>query len=186
MSGRLKKTGSTSSSRSAPRRSGGSLSRLWKMERNGKRLMTWPSSSSPRWIDRNDPQNVEVYRFDAEVVRNRFDASYAARDRRRAEAARRFRDVGESRRRQPGYPVQRRRWARDGVSAGRHIPARRADRGDCGRTGRCAGRTAQQSALPSRRSRRRLPMSSALARKQIATLAGVSMEAVKLDCRIES
>ena len=135
--------------------------------------------------DRDDPRNVEVYRFDAEEVRRRFDASYAARIDARQTVRDDFGmwlnlDVDDR-----GLPAS----VGAGLAAAyppiatfpleELIEETAAEPAVVPEDGEAVGTAAT-----------RQPQTIAdvidWARKRIATLAGVRMEAVKLDCRIES
>ena len=90
----------------APKRlPGRGRSNIWEVEESGRHKRVSIRTTKDRWFafpplkkgtkwktlddvdvvvvaavdDRDDPRNLEVYRFDAEEVRNRFGASYAAR-----------------------------------------------------------------------------------------------------------
>lgn len=134
--------------------------------------------------DREDPRNVEVYKFDAEEVRKRFDASYAAR----IDAQQTVRDdfgmwlnLDEDDR---GLPAS----VGTGLAA-TYPPIATFPLEEL------IARTAAEPAVMSEDGEAvgaatRQPQTIAEvidgARKHIATLAGVRMEAVKLDCRIAS
>ena len=135
--------------------------------------------------DREDPRNVEVYRFDAEEVRKRFDASYAAR----IEAGRRVRDnfgmwvsLDEVDR---GLP--------DSAGAGLAtvyppIATFPLENLMSDRAAESAAVTDDGEAVGISPVREPQTIADVMdwTRKRIATLSGVRMEAVKLDCRIET
>ena len=135
--------------------------------------------------DRDDPQNVEVYRFDAEEVRKRFDASYAARI-----------DAGQTVRDAFGMWLNLDEDDRDlpaSVGAGlatvyppiatfpleKLIAETAAEPARVPEDGGAVG-------TPATREPQTIVDVMDWARKRIATLSGVRMEAVKLDCRIET
>ena len=135
--------------------------------------------------DRDDPRNVEFYRFDAAEVRRRFDASYAAR----IDAGQTVRDdlgmwlnLDEDDRGLPAsvgaglatvYP-QITTFPLEELTA--EIPTQPAavpeDRDTAG--------------TPATREPQTIADVMDWARKRIATLSGVRMDAVRLDCRIET
>ena len=135
--------------------------------------------------DRDDPRNVEVYRFDAEEVRRRFDASYAARI-----------DAGQTVQDDFGMWLSLDKDDRGlpaSVGAGlatAYPPITAFPLGEL-----VAENAAEPAAVPDDGGTVGTPatweprtiaevMDSA--RKRIATLSGVRIEAVKLDCRIET
>lgn len=135
--------------------------------------------------DREDPRTVEVYRFDAEEVRERFDASYAAR----IEAGRTVRDefgmwvnLDEGSRGRP-----------DSVGAGLAtvyppIATFPLENLMSEPAAESAAVTDDGEAVGISTTRELETIAAVMdwTRKRIATLSGVRMEAVKLDCRIET
>ena len=137
--------------------------------------------------DCDDPRNVEVYRFDAEVVRKRFDAAYAAR----TDAGQKVRDdfgmwlnldVDDR-----GLP------ASVGAGLATEYPpiATFPLEGLIAETAAAEPAVVPEDGEAVGTAATREPQTIAdvidWARKRIATLAGVRMvDAVKLDCRIES
>ena len=135
--------------------------------------------------DPDDPRNVEVYRFDAEEVRKRFDASYAAR----IDAGQTVRDsfgmwlsLDEDDRRLPAsvgaglatvYPLIAT------FPLEKLIAETAAEPAAVPEDGKAVG-------TPATREPQTIADVMDQARKRIATLSGVRMEAVKLDCRIET
>ena len=191
----------------APKRvPGRGRSNVWEVQEDGRHKRVSIRTTKDRWIafpplekgtkwktlddvaivivaavdDSEDPRNVEIYRFDAEEVRRRFDASYAAR-------------------------IDAQQTVRDGFGMWLNLDV--DDRGRAASVG--AGLAAayppiatfplealvEPTVVPEDSetvgtATMRPPQTIADvidgARKHIATLAGVRMEAVKLDCRIES
>ena len=165
--------------------------------------------------DYDDPRNVEVYRFDAEDVRKRFDASYAAR----IDAGHKVRDdfgmwlrldeddrglpagvgaglatahlpiatfpierlIAESEVKMPKGDMSRFTQTAAGIRVVSVPPIDNAEPPTSPEHGNAAG-TGVVAALEPRTIGEVLDR----ARKHIATLSGVRMEAVKLDCRIET
>ena len=196
----------------APKRvPGRGRSNTWEVEENGRHKLVSIRTTKDRWIafqplkkgtkwktldnvaivivaavdDCDDPRNVEVYRFDAEVVRKRFDASYAAR----IDAEQTVRDDfgmwlnldADDR----GLPA----------SVGAGLATVYPPIATFPLEGLIAETAAEPAVVPEDgeavgTAATREPHTIAdvidWARKRIATLAGVSMEAIKLDCRIES
>ena len=197
----------------APKRvPGRGRSNIWEVEESGRHKRVSIRTTKDRWFafqplkkgtkwktlddvdivvvaavdDLDDPRNVEVYRFDAEEVRNRFDASYAAR----IAAGQTVREDfgmwlnldGDDR----GLPSS--------VGAGLAtmyppITAFRleeliADNAEPAATPEDGDATGAGVAIA--REPHTIGEVLDLARRHIATLSGVRMEAVKLDCRIET
>ena len=200
----------------APKRvPGRGRSNIWEVEENGRHKRVSIRTTKDRWFafpplnsalkkgakwktlddvdivvvaavdDRDDPRNVEVYRFDAEEVRRRFDASYAAR----IDAGQTVRDdfgmwlsLDEDDRGLPAsvgaglataYPPITAFPLEELIAENAAEPAAVPDdRGTVGTPATWEPRTIAEV------------MDSA--RKRIATLSGVRIEAVKLDCRIET
>ena len=196
----------------APKRvPGRGRSNIWEVEENGRHKRVSIRTTKDRWFafpplnkgtkwktlddvaivivaavdDRDDPRNVEVYRFDAEVVRKRFDASYAARI-----------DAGQTVQDNFGMWLNLDvddRGLPASVGAGlatvyppiatfpleKLIAETAAEPAVVPADGEAVGTAATPA-----------PQTIAdvidWARKRIATLAGARVEAVKLDCRIES
>lgn len=196
----------------APKRvPGRGRANTWEVEENGRHKRVSIRTTKDRWIafpplesgtkwktlddvdivvvaavdDRDDPRNVEVYRFEAAEVRRRFDASYAAR----IAAGQTVRDdfgmwlsLDEDDR---GLPAS--------VGAGlatEHSPITTFALEEL-----TAEIPAEPAAVPEDRDTAGTPATGGAqtiadvmdwARKRIATLSGVRMDAVKLDCRIET
>ncbi|WP_428102956.1 hypothetical protein [Candidatus Rariloculus sp.] len=186
-------------------------SNIWEVEENGRHKRVSIRTTKGRWFafvplekgtkwktldnvafvivaavdDRDDPRNVEVYRFDAKDVRKRFDASYAAR----IEAGQTVRDdfgmwvnLDEDDR---GLPAC--------VGAGLATMFRPIATFPLEKL--IAESAAEPAAVledgegvgsPATREPRTIADVMDWARERIATLSGVRMEAVKLDCRIET
>ena len=186
-------------------------SNVWKIEENGRHKRVSVRTTKNRWFafpplqrgtkwktlddvdivvvaavdDPDAPRNVEVYRFDAEEVRRRFDASYAAR----IKAGQTVRDdfgmwvsLDEDDRGLPAsvgaglataYPPITTFALDEPIAENAPEPAAVPDGGET------VGTSAQ-------REPRTIAAVMDSARKRIATLSGVRIEAVKLDCRIET
>jgi len=196
----------------APKRvPGRGRANIWEVEENGRHKRVSIRTTKDRWIafpplekgtkwktlddvdivvvaavdDRDDPRNVEVHKFDAAEVRRRFDASYAAR----IAAGQTVRDdfgmwlnLDEDDRGLPAsvgaglatvYPPIT-TFPLEELTA--EIPAQPAavpeDRDTAG--------------TPATREPQTIADVMDWARKRIATLSGVRMDAVRLDCRIET
>ena len=196
----------------APKRvPGRGRANIWEVEENGRHKRVSIRTTKDRWIafqplekgtkwktlddvdivvvaavdDRDDPRNVEVYRFDATEVRTRIDASYDAR----IGAGQTVRDdfgmwlnLDEDDRGLPAsvgaglatvYPPIT-AFPLEELTA--EIPAEQAavpeDRDTAG--------------TPATREPQTIADVMDWARKRIATLSGVRMDAVRLDCRIET
>ncbi len=196
----------------APKRvPGRGRSNVWEVEESGRHKRVSIRTTKDRWFafqplkkgtewktlddvdivivaavdDRDDPRNVEVYRFDAEEVRKRFDESRAAR----IGARQTVRDdfgmwlgLDEDDRGLPAsagaglaavyppiaaFPLERL------IAETEAEPAAEEEDGEA--VG--APATPEPQTIADVMDR---------ARKRIATLSGVRMEAVKLDCRIET
>ncbi len=135
--------------------------------------------------DPDDPRKVQIYRFDAEEVRERFDASYAAR----IKAGHKVRDdfgmwlsLDEEDGGLPSsvgtglakvYPHIAEFPLAELIAEKTAGPAAAPDSGETVGT-------------PAPGEPRTIAEAMDLARKRIATLSGVRIEAVKLDCRIET
>ena len=192
----------------APKRvPGRGRSNVWEVQENGRHKRISIRTTKDRWFtfepleqgtkwktlddvaivivaavdDSDDPRNVEVYRFDAGEVRRRFDASYAAR-------------------------IAAQQIVREGFGMWLNLDA--DDRGRASSVGAglaaayppiatfsleelIADTAVEPAVAPDNgQAATRSPQTIADvidgARRHIATLAGVRMEAVKLDCRIES
>ena len=204
----------------APKRvPGRGRSNTWEVEENGQRKRVsirtttdrefafQPLEKGAKWkvlddvdlvivaaVDnRDDPRNVEVFRFDAEEVRKRFDASYAAR----IGAGQTVRDdfgmwlhLDEGR---PGRPVS--------VGTGLATacppiaifplePVAPPEDGDAG-AGEATDDGASEATGDGASEATALEPHTVAevlesARRHIATLAGVRREAVKLNCQIET
>lgn len=188
-------------------------SNVWEIEENGQRRRVSIRTTKDRWFafpplekgtkwktlddvdivivaavdDRDDPRNVEVYRFDAAETRERFDASYAAR----IEAGQTVRDdfgmwvnLDEDDRGLPAgvgsglavaYPPIATFPLEDLIAKHDGEPATTPDKGESAGAGGVV--TGEHHTIAEVMD---------WARKRIATLSGVRAEAVKLDCRIES
>ena len=179
---------------------GRGLSSMWDIEEKGKQKRAAIRTSQDRWFafqpleggagwktldfvdivivaavdDRASPQNIQIYRFDAQEVWNRFDAAYAAR----SEAGRTLRD---------GFGL----WIcldkddRDNsVSVGSGIAA------DCPpfATFPLADLLPEAASEPAAAPPETRTIAEVMdwARRRIAALSGVSPQAIKLDCRIET
>ena len=196
----------------APKRvPGRGRSNIWEVEENGRHKRVSIRTTKDRWfafpplkkgtkwktlddvaivivaaVDaRDDPRNVEVYRFDAEEVRKRFDASYTAR----IDAGHTVRDnfgmwlnLDEDDRGLPAsvgaglatvYPPVATFPLEKLIAEAAAEPAAVSEDGEAVGT-------------PTTREPQTIADVMDCARKRIATLSGVRMEAVKLDCRIES
>ena len=185
-------------------------SNVWEIQENGRPKRVSIRTTKDRWIafpplekgtkwktlddvaivvvaavdDRENPQSVKVYRFDAEEVRRRFDASYAAR-------------------------IAAGQTVRDGFGMWLGLDVDDRDRAASVGTGLAAeyspiatfplaeliAKTALEPAVVPEdgeavgtAATRPQTIADVIdgARKHIAMLAGVPMEAVKLECRIES
>lgn len=129
--------------------------------------------------DREDPKRVEVYRFDADEVRERFDESYAART-----------EVGQ--RHPDGYGMwvaldKDRRGLPASVGSGiaaEHPPIATYPLDQGGAEEPVAADEKGEDAVPGPEPETIATVMS-FARARIAELSGVPEEAVKLDCRIE-
>jgi hypothetical protein len=187
-------------------------SNVWEIEENGQRKRISIRTTKDRWFafqplkkgtewktlddvdivivaavdDRDDPNAVEIYRFDAGEVRQRFDASYAAR----TQAGQTVKDnygmwvnLDADDRGRPAsvgaglatqdtpiatYPLEE-LIAEDGAEATESLQ---------GATAAAAEASGDQTHT--------IAEVMDWARRRIATLSGVRMEAVKLDCRIET
>ena len=196
----------------APKRvPGRGRSNVWEVEQNGRRKRISIRTTKDRWFgfpplekgtkwktlddvaivivaavdDSDDPQAVEVYRFDADEVRRRFDASYAARI-----------DAGQK------VPDDFGMWLNLDVddrgrpaSVGAGLAAAYPPIATFPLEQLIAEPAAKPAVVPENgptvgTAATRQPQTIADviddARKDIATLAGVRMESVKLDCRIEN
>jgi len=195
------------------RQPGRGRSNVWEIEENGARKRVSIRTTKGRWFafppmkkgtkwktlddvdivvvaavdDRDDPNGVEVYRFDAGEVRKRFDESYAAR----IQAGQTVKDNfgmwvsldADDR----GLPAS--------VGAGlatEHAPIATyplaeliAENGPETVGGPGDGDTAADAEASGREAKTIAEVMD-WARKRIATLSGVHMEAVKLECRIET
>ena len=196
----------------APKRvPGRGRSNVWEVQENGRRKRVSIRTTKNRWFafpprekgtkwktlddvalvvvaavdDRENPQNVKVYRFDAEEVRRRFKASYVAR-------------------------IAAGQTVRDGFGMWLSLDVGDQGRAACVGAGLAAAyppiaifplaeliaETAVEptvvpedgDAVGTAATRPPQTIADVIdgARKHIAMLAGVPMEAVKLDCRIES
>lgn len=135
--------------------------------------------------DRDDPRNVEVYRFDAAEVRRRFDASYAARI-----------DAGQTVRDDFGMWLNLDEDDRGlAASVGAGLATVHPPITTFPLEGLTAEIPAEPAAVPEDRDTAGTPATREpqtiadvmdWARKRIATLSGVCVDAVKLDCRIET
>ena len=192
----------------APKRvPGRGRSNVWEVQEDGRHKRVSIGTTKDRWIafpplekgtkwktlddvaivivaavdDSKDPRNVEIYRFDAEEVRRRFDASYAAR-------------------------IDAQQTVRDGFGMWLNLDV--DDRGRAASVGAglaaayppiatfpleelIADTAVDPVVVPENGEAATQPTQTIAdvidgARRHIATLAGVRMEAVKLDCRIES
>jgi hypothetical protein len=190
-------------------------SNIWEVEESGRHKRVSIRTTKDRWFafpplkkgtkwktlddvdivvvaavdDLDDPRNVEVYRFDAEEVRNRFDASYAAR----IAAGQTVRDDfgmwlnldGDDRGLPASvgaglatmYPPITAFRLEELITEINAEPAATPEDGDA--TGAAAG-------VAIAREPHTIGEVLDWARRHIATLSGVRMEAVKLDCRIET
>ena len=188
-------------------------SNIWEIEEYGQRRRVSIRTTKNRWFafpplkngtkwktlddvdiaivaavdDRDDPRNVEVYRFDATETRERFDASYAAR----IEAGQTVRDdfgmwvnLDEDDRGLPAsvgsglavaYPPIATFPLDELIAKHEGEPTAASNRGES------AGAGGAASGEP-----HTIAEVMDWARKCIATLSGVRTEAVKLDCRIET
>ena len=198
----------------APKRvPGRGRSNIWEVEENGRHKRVSIRTTNDRWFafppgkkattwktlgdvdivivaavdDLDDPRNVEVYRFDAEEVRKRFNASYAAR----IDAGQKVRDdfgmwlnLDEDDR---GLPA----------SVGAGLATAYPPIATFPLEALIAEINAETDATPEDGDAAGAGVTAALephtigevldrARRRIATLSGVRMEAVKLDCRIET
>ena len=196
----------------APKRvPGRGRSNIWEVEENGRRMRVSIRTTKDRWFafpplekgtkwktlddvdivvvaavdDPDDPRQVEVYRFDAEEVRKRFDASYAARTK-----------AGQTVKNDFGMWLGLDEDDRDlpaSVGAGlatvyrpiavfpleELIVANAAEPPAVVEGGETVG-------TPATREPQTIAEVMDAARRRIAALSGVRIEAVKLDCRIET
>lgn len=183
----------------------------WKIEENGQHKRVSIRTTRNRWIafpplekgtkwktlddvdivvvaavdDGDDPRNVEVYRFDAAEVRRRFGASYAAR----IAAGHKVRD---------GFGMWLNLDEDDrglAASVGAGLATVHPPIATFPLEGLTAEIPTEPAAVPEYRDAAGTPATRELqtiadvmdwARKRIATLSGVRMDAIKLDCRIET
>ena len=182
-------------------------SNVWKIVENGQRKRVSIRTTKDRWFafpplkkgtkwktlddvdvvivaavdDRDDPQNVEVYRFDAAEVRKRFDESYAARIQAGQTVKDNFGMWVNLDTDDRGLPAS--------VGAGlaaKHAPIATFPLEDL--VAENSVETAEVAADGEASGRDPHTIAEVMdwARKRIATLSGVRMEAIKLDCRIET
>lgn len=188
-------------------------SNIWEIEENGQRKRVSIRTTKDRWFafpplkngtkwktlddvevvivaavdDRNDPQSVEVYRFDVAEVRKRFDESYAARIHAGQTVKDNFGMWVKLDTDERGLPAS--------VGAGlaaKYGPIATFPIDDL--IAESSSETVEVSADDgaaangefSGQEQHTIAEVMDWARKRIATLSGVRTEAVKLDCRIES
>ena len=137
--------------------------------------------------DRDDPQRIEVYRFDAVEVRKRFDESYAARIQAGQTVKDNFGMWVNLDKDDRGLPAS----VDAGLAVVQSPVATYSIEELVGENGSettvvSDGGGGQSEGETSRHEPHTIAEVMDWARKRIATLSGVRTEAVKLDCRIES